>query len=458
MKHNRNQGLSRREPRNAASGSSILPFISGMGFGAGIMYVLDPDRGNRRRSMAQQKLVRVAHLSGDAFDKAIRDLEHRTQGLFSDARCLVRRDKVSDAVLEERVRSKLGRVACHPGSIEVRATGANIVLSGPVLRGEEEEIVRAVRHVRGVRGVESRLEEHHASENLPGLQGRGQRPGDKPELLQENWAPGTRLVMGGLGAALIVRALRKPGILDAVGGLFGFALLARSGRHTRIADTLMDAIKPVPGPRTRRHLRVDQGVRTAGLGRTDQVGASGVYPMSGPLPPGNAEIRGQASWGQGERGAAGYADHGSSELTYSGGQVLGALSGAGGGRPDRAIDLQSLLRPREIPRQEWMHFLDQLAHKLSGCRVTVEVRDGANTRAEQRDIPLDGIGADVKDRESIVNVSVGRGAAEQVTHSIHARRVALRDQGDNKLLEIEADSGPTTVVRFHPADLSGRAA
>ena len=71
----------------------------------------------------------------------------------------------------------------------------------------------------------------------------------------------------------------------------------------------------------------ESGLPGGGAGRKDEVGRSGVYPMSGPHPPSDAEIRGQASWGQGERGAAGYEDHGSSELSYEGGQVLGG-SGA----------------------------------------------------------------------------------------------------------------------------------
>ena len=53
---------------------------------------------------------------------------------------------------------------------------------------------------------------------------------------------------------------------------------------------------------------------------------SGVYPVSGPHPAGDAEVRGQASWARGEPGAAGYEDHGSSELIYEGGQVLGGYS------------------------------------------------------------------------------------------------------------------------------------
>lgn len=70
----------------------------------------------------------------------------------------------------------------------------------------------------------------------------------------------------------------------------------------------------------------ESGSPGGGAGRKDEVGRSGVYPMSGPHPPGDAEIRTQPAWGQGERGAAGYEDHGASALSYVGGQVLGGYS------------------------------------------------------------------------------------------------------------------------------------
>jgi Raf kinase inhibitor-like YbhB/YbcL family protein len=79
-------------------------------------------------------------------------------------------------------------------------------------------------------------------------------------------------------------------------------------------------------PESTKDERRESGLPGGGAGRKDEVGRSGVYPMSGPHPAGDAEIRGQASWGQGERGAAGYEDHGSSELTYEGGQVLGGYN------------------------------------------------------------------------------------------------------------------------------------
>jgi CBS domain-containing protein len=58
----------------------------------------------------------------------------------------------------------------------------------------------------------------------------------------------------------------------------------------------------------------ESGLPGGGAGRKDEVGGSGVYPMSGPHPVGDAPVVGQAGWGQGERGAAGYEDHGESEV------------------------------------------------------------------------------------------------------------------------------------------------
>ncbi len=460
MKENKRHALSRDDYRSKAhSGGSALPFLSGMGLGAGIMYVLDPDRGNRRRGMAQQRFVRLVHVSSDALDKALRDLQNRVEGLVCEATHLFRREQVPDDVIEQRIRARLGRVACHPGAIEVYASGGHVVLRGPVLRGEADEITRAMRRVRGVSGVECHLEEHDASENIPGLQGEAHRTGARPELLQNNWAPGTRLVFGGIGLALAGRAIRHPGLVNGIAGALGVALLARSGRGTRVMGEVMESVTPSPGPRagsrqSRRQgspsSRVEEGVRTAGLGRKDAVGKSGVYPATGPLPPGPGDVRMAGSFGQGERGAAGYQDHGTSEMTYTGGQVLGALSGTKGGS---SVDLASLLKPREVPRDQWMTFFNQLDKGLDWPPVTVEVREGGQTRVEQRGVPLDGLGADVKDRDSFVTVSVGRNADKLVVHTILAKRVAVRDEGENKLLEIEANDGTTTIVRFRSSDL-----
>ncbi len=64
----------------------------------------------------------------------------------------------------------------------------------------------------------------------------------------------------------------------------------------------------------------DSGAPGGGAGRVEDVSGSGVYPASGPLPPGNAPYQAEGSFGQGERGPAGYEDSGDSELLTSDGQ------------------------------------------------------------------------------------------------------------------------------------------
>jgi len=445
MKDKRRDLLSRKS-QSPESNGTMLPFVSGMGLGAGIMYAFDPDRGNRRRAMAQQKLARVTRLAGDALDKGVRDLEHRARGLFIEAMCLVRRQQVPDDVLAQRVRSKLGRVACHPGSIEVSASGATVVLTGPVLRGEADNIARAVRRVRGVRGVDARLEEHDSSENIPGLQGRSERAGDRPELLQANWAPGTRLVMGGVGLALLARAIRRPGLLNGMTGVLGLGLLARSGRNTRVVGSLMDTMKPTAVPRAGRRERAQGG--GSGEVLRDVVGRSGVYPATGPFPPGPAEVR-----VAGQMGGGSYEDHGSSEMTYTGNTVLGALSGR---EARTAADRLTLLQEGEIPRESWVSFFNQLDKAVSGERVTIELREGGQTRVAQRDMPLDGFGADVKARELMVNIGVGQSKDDLVIHNLSARRVLVHEDGNSRVLEIEGNDGRSVLVRFRGEDLRPR--
>ena len=63
--------------------------------------------------------------------------------------------------------------------------------------------------------------------------------------------------------------------------------------------------------------RRESGMPGGGAGRRDETGRSGVYPASSAEgATGDAPIRGESEWGQGERGAAGYEDSGESELDF----------------------------------------------------------------------------------------------------------------------------------------------
>jgi len=56
-------------------------FMTGMSFGAGLMYILDPQTGGRRRALARDKMVRMAHEAQDAADVVRKDAWNRAQGL-----------------------------------------------------------------------------------------------------------------------------------------------------------------------------------------------------------------------------------------------------------------------------------------------------------------------------------------------------------------------------------------
>jgi hypothetical protein len=94
------------------------------------------------------------------------------------------------------------------------------------------------------------------------------------------------------------------------------------------------ASQPQPAANKPAESGSPEGQRGEGYGpvnRRDEVGRSGVYPASGPLPPHDADVQPMPSWGQGERGAEGYHDSGSSELWFTQ-QELEDLGRTGVGR------------------------------------------------------------------------------------------------------------------------------
>lgn len=205
-----------------------IGLLGGLGLGAGLMYFLDPQSGRRRRSQARDQLIHLMSKADDAVCCVGRDMGHRAQGLAAEARSMLVGEEVSDRQLAERVRSKLGRVVSHPGAIHVAADNGQVTLTGRALAHEAECLLTCVGKVRGVTGVANRLELHEQPGHVADLQGGGRRPGSGLDLLQENWAPGTRAVVGGVGGGLLVYGLTCEAPQACVLGSAGLALVARA--------------------------------------------------------------------------------------------------------------------------------------------------------------------------------------------------------------------------------------
>ena len=219
-------------------------FLSAAAAGAISMYLLDPDHGRRRRAVMRDRLASGMSRLDDATSVASRDLRNRARGVAHEFRARFTREEVSDEILCERVRSRLGGAVSHPGAIEVAALSGKVTLSGAVLEREYVRLLRAVWAVRGVVDVDDRLAVYESAAGISALQG-GSRPRE-PRFgpWQENWPPGVRVVMGAVGGALIINALAgRRGALGFLGGIGGAALVARSSTNMSI-DRLVGVRRP----------------------------------------------------------------------------------------------------------------------------------------------------------------------------------------------------------------------
>jgi dienelactone hydrolase len=196
----------------------------------------------------------------------------------------------------------------------------------------------------------------------------------------------------------------------------------------------------------------ESGQPGGGQGRKDEVGRSGVYPMSGPHPPGRAEIRTAGAWGQGERGAAGYEDHGSSQLTYEGGQLLGALDTHGDSlapQPE-AVNV-------EIPPEEWIQFLNSFSRQHQGWLANVTITtQGEAEQTEVREYHLEGVSADHLTARDEIYISFERGGDDHITHSIRNPMKIIFErnlEGAHEGLEVISADGTLTRIRFRTAAL-----
>ncbi|HEX7182002.1 MAG TPA: BON domain-containing protein [Thermoanaerobaculia bacterium] len=192
------------------------------GLGAGLMYLLDPGNGGRRRALAKDKCVRAYHVSSDALRKSSRDLGNRSKGLVAGARSKLRKgDDAPDQVLEGRVRSTLGRAVSHPGALLVEVYEGRVILRGDVLASELSHLLSTVQSVKGVSEVDNQLNVHESAEGVSALQNGASRRRRTLTL-----TPAGRLLAGTAGGVLAAAGLTRRDKLGAALGAAGLGLLA----------------------------------------------------------------------------------------------------------------------------------------------------------------------------------------------------------------------------------------
>ena len=144
--------------------------VLGALLGAGMMFILDPERGRRRRLVvriqARRKRQKLQAMGGRMVSRS-RDLRNRVRGRVIEAQAARRETTVPDEILLDRIRAQIGHCSEHPRNILLTAKEGMVTVGGPILAREVDAVIRCVQGVRGVRGVTNCLEVHREAGNLP---------------------------------------------------------------------------------------------------------------------------------------------------------------------------------------------------------------------------------------------------------------------------------------------------
>jgi hypothetical protein len=316
--------------RTVADITTAMTLIRAAALGAAAMYLLDPDRGRRRRAIARDK-TRSALSQGTQFLSAARsDARARMQGLRAVAR-RVREGPGAppdDRVLVARVRARLGRVVSHPHGVHVEAGNGDVRLSGPILKSEHTPLVIAARLVRGVRSVDDRdLVLYDSPDGVPALQGEGRAAGESGP---SEWTPAVRLSAIAGGGALALYGLSCSGLARLALSGAGLALVARgsfnvpvgamlagAGRAATHRHRLEQATQPDTSDDWSRALQPGEGAD--GEGRTSQYVQQGGtrQPARASARPGTRPARSSGTYGAQQQAGSGPGRYGARQQAGS---------------------------------------------------------------------------------------------------------------------------------------------
>jgi osmotically-inducible protein OsmY len=151
--------------------SKLTTFAAGAGFGAGVMYLLDPRAGSDRRTMARERAGQVAH-SGPVQTVA-QTAGAQAQGVVAKAKSAATGGDSApgdDNTLKAKVETEIFRPEGAPkGQVAVSVVNGIVELRGETDQEWSGRLEAEAGKVSGVRGVRNLT--HRPGETPPNLAG-----------------------------------------------------------------------------------------------------------------------------------------------------------------------------------------------------------------------------------------------------------------------------------------------
>ena len=205
----------------------LKTLLTSIGLGAGLMYFFDPQYGEHRRALVRDRANRFVNDIDNSIDIAMQDARNRARGVLSEMTARLSEEGIPDWILEERVRSNLGRTASYTRGVGVRAEDGRVYLTGPAMREDQDAIVKAAIRTRGVRGVENQLQVVDSQQEITGFPSEPSMPGQTRSEARHTWSPSTRLLSSVGGSLLTLYGLTRKGVAKPVLSTAGLVLTAR---------------------------------------------------------------------------------------------------------------------------------------------------------------------------------------------------------------------------------------
>ncbi len=132
--------------------------VSALLIGGGLMYLFDPQAGNRRRAIARDRTRKLVRKTSHRSLQLFRHSRNRASGVLSLlVRNLISTGGVSDRKVLGRIKSSLGRSIKQPHAVAVVVKNGAVMLRGYLDRHEISKVVQAVQEIPGVRAIENQI-------------------------------------------------------------------------------------------------------------------------------------------------------------------------------------------------------------------------------------------------------------------------------------------------------------
>jgi uncharacterized membrane protein len=193
--------------------------------GAAAVYFLQGERGKNRRAAFSRKAGHwTASVAGSA-SRYARDVRHRLEGIAREAWNYPPRRPPDDRVLEERIRSRMGRIVAQPHRIHVASENGAVTLWGAAAESDVRNLVHTVENMPGVVEILNHLERREPDDH-DGQEFNSLKQAHRETLL--HWSPAARLVAGIAGAGIAIYGWKRKDRLGVSLSFLGTGLAAAS--------------------------------------------------------------------------------------------------------------------------------------------------------------------------------------------------------------------------------------